>query len=282
LKTSSLRSRREAGKGVLLVVKAESYLLLTWYKQNKVMLAFQVLWPYLTVIMLVALGSSYGSMNNFARALGIKDPLLYILFSSFVVFTAAGIIDSATQTLLWHRWLGTLQYIALTPLSLKIYVLISSLVQTVIITSINLIALLPGALVIAKLKGLLDIIIVEAFIFLGSLPLLSLAALIALLSVMVKEESNIASFLNPLLLMISGVFYPTTILPRVLYIVSKYIPLTYVVNATKLLAASSTNLGREILFLASLLAIFSVVYNGVFYPLLRGGEATLKRRGIGT
>ncbi len=259
------------------IMKAETYLALTWYKQNKIMLFFQVLWPYLTIIMLIAIGSAYGSLKNFAKALGIKDPLLYILFSSFVVFTSAGIIDTASQIILWHRWLGTLQYIALASTSLRKYVLISALAQTLVMTGINLLALLPGAIALVGLRAFIDISIVEAFIVLGSVPLLGIAALAALLSVMVKEENNIFSFMNPFILLLSGVFYPVEVLPKVLSALSRYIPVTYTVESAKLIAASTSSLGKTLLLLASVLALFSAIYNFVSYPAVVLGEKALKK-----
>jgi len=263
------------------IFKAESFLLITWYRQNGVMLALQVLWPYLTVVMLIALGTTYGSMQNFAKALGVRDPLLYILFSSFVVFTSAGIVDSAAQALIWHRWLGTLPYIEVSVPDTKLYVLMSSMAQTVVITSISLLALLRGALVMTGLRGLIDVMIVEVFVVLGSLPLLSLASLVAILSIMVKEESNVFSFLNPFLLMVSGVFYPVEILPRVLSYISKAVPVTYVVEAMRFLSTSSTPLGKGLMTVAATLAVLSLMYNLALLPALARGERALKMRGPG-
>jgi len=52
------------------------------------------------------------------------------------------------------------------------------------------------------------------FIFLGMLPLLGLSALIASLTLIAKEESNIGQII-PFLLLVSGVYYSLEVLPSI-------------------------------------------------------------------
>jgi len=262
------------------IARAETTLVIYWYKENKVMTLLQVAWPYMMVFIVLGLGSAYGSIERFAEALRVADPLLYVIASSLVAFTSVGIIDSATQVALWHRWLGTLPYVTLAPNSMVLYVMVSGVVQSLVISSIIMVALVPGALILSGASGVAGLAVVLGFLLLGMLPLVAIAGAAAAASLAVREEGNVISFLNPFLLVVSGVFYPVEILPRVLSAFSEVVPVRYVVEAARLIAATGTPAGKTVTALAWILALLSLTYNAVGAPAVALGERALRRRGV--
>lgn len=271
---------RGALRRAAATARAQAQLTLYWYKENKLMLLLQVAWPYMTVFIVLGLGSAYGSVDRFASSLGVSSPFLYIVSASFVAFAAVGVIDSTSNAVLWHRWLGTLPYVALAPNSLTLYVTVSGIVASLIGAGIILAALAPAALVIAGIPGLAGLGLVAALLVLGLVPLIAIAGISASLTLASREETGILSFLNPLLLLVSGVFYPLEVLPRILRAVSEATPVTYVVEASRIIAGLETTTGRAVYAVALALAFLGLVYNSIFTPVASAGERLLRRRGV--
>ena len=265
---------------VASIARAEAALVIYWYRENRTMTLLQIAWPYMMVFIVIGLGSAYGSIERFAEALNVADPLLYVVASSLVAFTSIGIIESATQVALWHRWLGTLPYVMLAPNSMMLYVMTSGVVQSLVISAIIMIGLTPGALILSGPRGVAGLFVVLVFLLLGMLPLVAIAGAAAAVSLAVREESNVLSFLNPFLLIVSGIFYPIEMLPRILESVSDAVPVRYVVEAARIMAATGTPAGKAILALAWALAVLSVVYNALGAPAVHLGERVVRRRGV--
>lgn len=277
---TSLSRLRGALRRAAAVASAQAQLTLYWYKENKLMLFLQVAWPYMTVFIVLGLGSAYGSVERFASSMGVSKPFLYVVSASFVAFAAVGVIDSTSNAVLWHRWLGTLPYVALAPNSLTLYVTVSGLVASLIGSGVILAALAPAALVLAGIPGLAGLGLVAAFLVLGLVPLIAIAGISASLTLASREETGILSFLNPLLLLVSGVFYPVEVLPRLLRAVSEATPVTYVVEASRIIAGSETPGGRAAYAVALALAVLALVYNSIFTPVASASERVLRRRGV--
>lgn len=265
--------------GFKSVFKADTMLRLWWLKNNRVMALLELVWPYTIIIVLIGLGTSYGSLENFKRALGIEDPILYVFASSSVAFAAVGIIDNSAAVAQWHRWLGTLPYIMTSPLKLSTYVIASGLSLSVLTVAMEYAVLLPGVLYFSGLEGLPRIGLVLAFLLLGMMPLVAIGGVAAMASLMVREEGNVMAFLNPLLLLLSGVFYPLEVLPRLLQLLSKAVPVSYVVDAAKAAATLQEGVARDLFIVAYLIAAMIVVYNIAGLGFLGGLERATRRRG---
>lgn len=262
------------------IARAQAMLTIYWYRENKLMPALQVAWPYMTVFIILGLGSAYGSVERFASSMGVSNPLFYIISASFVAFSAVGVVDSTSNAVLWHRWLGTIPYIALAPNSLALYVTVSGLVSSLTGSGLILAALAPAALALAGLEGLEGLSVVAGILLLGMAPLVALAGLSASATLASREESGVLSFLNPLLLLASGVFYPIEVLPRILRALSDVNPVSYVVEASRIAASLASPAGRGVYYAAVALAVLGLAYNSVFAPAAVAGERVLRRRGV--
>ena len=266
--------------GVRNVFLADTMLRLWWLKNNRVMAVLEFIWPYTIIVVLVGLGTSYGSLENFKRALGIGDPILYIFASSSVAFAAVGIIDNAASVAQWHRWLGTLPYIMASPHKLSTYVIASGLSLSMLTLAMEFLVLLPGVLYFSGAGGLARMSLVLAFLLLGMLPLVAIGGVAAMASLMVREESNVMGFLNPLLLLLSGVFYPVKILPVVLQLLSKAVPVSYIVEAAKIAASFQEGFARDLFIVAYIIAAMILAYNLAGIAALGGFETAARRRGV--
>lgn len=266
--------------GARSVFLADTMLRLWWLKNNRVMAVLELAWPYTIIIVLVGLGTSYGSLENFKNSLGVTDPILYIFASSSVAFAAVGIIDNAASVAQWHRWLGTLPYIMTSPHKLSTYVIASGLSLSMLTLAMEFLVLLPGVLYFSGPEGIARMSLVLAFLLLGMLPLVAIGGIAAMASLMVREESNVMGFLNPLLLLLSGVFYPLKILPEILQLASKAVPVSYVVEAAKIAATFQEGLARDLFLVAYIIAAMILAYNIAGIATLGGFETIARRRGV--
>jgi ABC-2 type transport system permease protein len=243
------------------IILAEIYLRLRQFKNNPPMLIVSLAWPYLMVIVVLVLGTSYGSLEEYARRLGVADPVVFLLAASGVAFTAVSIIDYGASFAVWHRWLGTLPYLALATPSLSLYLAASGAAVALLSVAVTYASIAPAIVALGGLESGLRLALIVAIVLAGMIPLAGLAALAAVLSVALKVESHVLSFINPLMLLVSGVFYPLELLPRLLKALSVLVPVSYVVEASKLVAALENPLGAKLYFALYAIAALSVLYN---------------------
>ncbi|MEB3851069.1 MAG: ABC transporter permease [Desulfurococcales archaeon] len=262
------------------LLRAELAVQWWWLKNNRVMLLLSFAWPYMAVLVLLGMGYAYGSVENMAERLGVDEPLVYLMAASMVAFAASGIIDNASGVAQWHRWLGTLPYVYASPHRFPVYLVVSGFAGSLFIAVTDLAAMLPGALLAGGPRASAGLMAVFAVMILASLPLVGIAATAALLSLLAREEGNVLSFLNPLLLLLSGVFYPVEVLPRLLQALSALVPVRYVVEAARVASSFSGGPMRAVVVASYYLAAMIVVYNTLSAHAVAALERGARRRGV--
>lgn len=232
------------------------------------------------MVSIYILGTSYGSIEYYKAVTGVKDPLIFLAVASAVAFTAVGIIDYTSNSLLWHRWLGTLPYVILSSPRFSIYLLASGTTLTIFSIAINYVSIAPLILLLGGLDSFLRLMAIVAIVFLGMIPLMGIAVVASLLSIVAREEGNVLGFLNPLLLLLAGVFYPVELLPRLLEWASRAIPVTYVVESAKLVSGFDAPGVKLLYIVLYAFALMSLVYNVGGLLALEYLEKIAQRRGV--
>lgn len=258
------------------VVAAEFYAFTRFYKNNRAMMVAAFIWPYLMVLILLGLGYLFGSPKQYAERMGVSNPVFFIISASTVAMSSTFILDDVANYTLYNRWNGTLPYILLTPMRLPKQLLAASLPSTLVSPAISVSSALPAALYFEGLRGAGIIAGLYAVIVLGMLPLAGLAVLIAGLVLTAKEETNIASSITPFLLLVSGVFYPVTVLPRALQLVAAAVPVKYVVDIARAIASTGSATHRVFTAIYAL-TLLAFAYNALAAPLLGAVEKRVKR-----
>lgn len=251
----------EAVRIALLSFAAEIYMSVRVYKNNPAMLFTRLTWPYLMVFVILVLGSSYGSLEEYSSSLGVTDPLFFLFAASGIAFTALGVVEYGASFTAWYRWLGTLPYITSGTPSLSAYIAASGAARSLLDVAVTYVSITPAVVLLGGLESGLRMVVVVGVLLAGMAPLIGLAVIAAMLTVMVKVESDVLSFLNPLLLLLSGVFYPITLLPDLLEAIAALVPISYVVEASKVAAAFEGVLGARLYTIMYILGLMAVVYN---------------------
>ncbi len=265
---------------VVDIVRAEFFANLYWMKNNKGLLVAMVVWPYLMVALVMGLGYVFGSPEIYAERMGISNPALFMLSASVVAMSSVTIIDTVAGYTLYNRWLGTLNYILLTPIRTPRLLIAAGLPTALFGPAITVTSVMPAAIYFQGVSGLLNLGAIYFMIILGMIPLLGISVIAASLLLIVKEESNIVNSLVPFLLLVSGVFYPVGVLPHALQLVARAVPVKYVVDAAKLLSALSTTSGAALFTVLYILAFMGVAYNLAAFLLVGKVDAKAKARGV--
>src|SRR6266550_3413400 len=127
------------------------------------------------------------------------------------------IFEIVTETVAWERWEGTIEYTFMAPISRPVHLI--------------------GMGVYAVLYGLLRAaaIFVAIVLFIGiHLPHANYPAALALLSLISPEKGAQLGFVaQGLMLVVSGVYYPVSVLPDWMQWISKISPATYSLRAIR-------------------------------------------------
>lgn len=261
------------------LVAAEIYLRLMWMKHNRLATTLQLLWPYTMVLTVFGLGTAYGSLERFKQSLGIEDPVLYLFASSIIAFTAVSVIDYTASIATWHRWIGTLPYIATASLKPAAFLMISGVATSLFVALIEVASIIPGVVLVSGAHGALKMLLVFLVLVLGMMPLIGVAGALAMASLVLREEGHAFSFVNPLLLLVSGVFYPIELLPRILKALSGVVPVSYIVEASKLIAGLTQTPMGELILVIIVIALMAVGYNSGGAAGVLAMERLVRRRG---
>lgn len=276
----TLIMRRINLRYVKSVMKAELYAYYCWMKNNKMYGFMMLIWPYLMAGFLLGLGLLLGSLKVYGERMGVANPAFYIIASSGVMVSSISIIDSAVATVLEHRWIGTLPYILSIPPGYRSVVMFGPLLPAVISSFISVSAILPAAVLFEGVVGGFKVLLALILVCIAMWPLIGLAVIIAGVTLIIREETNIASFMTPFMILVSGVYYPQTILPYILQLFAKVVPVYYVVTAVKILATYHIPPFNIFFTIAGILFGLTLIYNTIAYPGVKVIEDVIRSKGV--
>jgi ABC-2 type transport system permease protein len=138
------------------------------------------------------------------------------------------------ETITWERWEGTLEYTMMAPvrrithlLGSTVFALIYGFIHTAVVLTVLVIFFgldLTGA----------DFATAGVFMLLGSLSIVGLGMMAAILPLLYVERGDQMTFvLNSLLLLFSGVYYSIEILPEWMQVVAHFVPGTYILDGIR-------------------------------------------------
>ncbi|HID41166.1 MAG TPA: hypothetical protein EYP33_03310, partial [Pyrodictium sp.] len=158
--------------------------------------------------------------------------------------------------------------------SMGIHAAVSGVVASFVSTLTSFAAITPAVALLRGTEGLAILVVLLLVSLTGMAVLAALGSLAAMASVVLRLESNVLAFITPVILLLSGAFYPVEVLPPLLEAFSSAVPSFYIVEATKLAASLEGMVGLYRLVYA--LAVLGLVYWGGW--ILVGGWLESKAR----
>ena len=182
---------------------------------------------------------------------GQLDLVLYLGIGTVVWAYLRAVFSNVGEMVAWERWEGTIEYTMMAPISRLAHMLGVSLFS--IVYGIVRSALLLGVLALffsvdlsnANLGGAVVILLV------GSISFLGFGIMAAVLPLLFPERGEEMTFvISSILLLVSGVYYPISVLPDWMEPLATISPATYVLEgmrATILNGEATSSLGRFVL-----------------------------------
>jgi ABC-2 type transport system permease protein len=203
-----------------------------------------------------------------------------ILLIGAVIWAYLGIIfEFLTETVAWERWEGTIEYTFMAPLSRPMY-LLGTGVFAVIYGTVRAM-LLFGVVALFFDLQMPDANFVSALVLLGiaSISFTGIGMMTAVLPLISPEKGAQLGFVaQGMLLVVSGVYYPTSVLPEWMQWISVISPATYALDGIRdaILAGDGVaQMGDEIWPLLVIGAVAVPLGLAIF----RAGERHAKQHG---
>jgi len=211
--------------------------------------------------------------------------ILYLGIGTVVWAYLRAVFSNISEMIVWERWEGTIEYTMMAPISrlthmlgVSLFSIVYALMRTVLLL-IALFLFFDVNLSQANAGGALAIILV------GSLSFVGVGIMAAVLPLLFTERGEEMTFIiSSLLLLVSGVYYPVSVLPSWMQAAAKISPATYVLEgmrATILDGTSTSHLGQYLIPMAIIGALTIPLGMLVFTSVERYAKRTgrLKRSG---
>jgi ABC-2 type transport system permease protein len=174
------------------------------------------------------------SVSLIGQSVGDRRLLMSLVVGAVFWNYLSVVFQSIGDTITWERWEGTLEYTMMAPVRRSVQLLGSALYAVIyglIHTTLLLIVL---ALFFSLDLGRANIGAAALFMTVGSASFIGIGMLAAILPMMsVERGSQMVFVLQSCLLLVSGVYYSTDILPGWMQLISRISPATYVLDAIR-------------------------------------------------
>ncbi|MGC8461847.1 MAG: ABC transporter permease [Candidatus Dormibacteria bacterium] len=244
---------------------------------------WEVVWLVYNIVSVLSIGylaSGLGTAHTTQARASLERTQLYLLVGAVLWGYLSLVFFEIASAVTWERWEGTIEYTFMAPIRRITHLLgvcsfgvVYGLVRTVIVLVVVTFAFHLN-LTHANIAS------AGAIILVSTLPLIGLGILSAILPLLSPEKGEqMTVAIQGVLLLVSGVYYPISVLPRVLQDVGILSPLTGTLSGMRdalLNGASISALGTTLWHLL-LMGIVLIVLGIV---LFQRAEQRAKRLGL--
>ncbi len=182
--------------------------------------------------------------------------VIYLLVGTLVWRYLSLVFDAMSEMIAWERWEGTIEYTFMAPISRLTHMIgqtIFSVVYGFLFSAVTL-----GFVALLFDINLRDANLVGAGLVMlsASLSFIGFGIIASVLPLLFPERgAQMTNVVQALLLLVSGVYYPISVLPRWMQVIARLSPATYALEAMRaaiLQNAAWGELASEILLLTAM------------------------------
>ncbi len=231
--------RSETGKGYAFIERG-------WFLTKRYW-AWEIVWVTYNIVnalsvTFIAKTAQNAAPGRFTQA-DVDALILYLTIGTAMWSYISAVFDSVTETVTIERWEGTIEYTFMAPVSR-----LTHLLGACVFALVHGLALMVAQLIVISMFFHLDLtksnwlaaVIITA---LGSVSLIGLGEIAAILPLLFTERgAQMAYIIRAIMLLVSGVYYPVTVLPSWLQAVAVISPVTYMLDGLR----ASIQQGRDV------------------------------------
>jgi ABC-2 type transport system permease protein len=244
---------------------------------------WEVVWLFYSLVSVLSIGflaSGLGSLGANNGAFDLRRAQLYLLIGSLLWGYLSLVFMEAAFAIAWERWEGTIEYTFMAPIrrvthlmGICLFAIGYGLARTFIVF---LVAIWMFNLDFSHA----NILAATAVLAASTLPLVGLSiftSVLPMISPQKGEQMSIA--VQGFLLLVSGVYYPLTVLPAPLQIAGYASPLTYALEGMRQSLLDGASITAELPNIAVLVAMGLVMIPGAIW-VFSWAEKRAKRLGL--
>lgn len=220
---------------------------------------WEVVWLFYSLVSVLSIGflaSGLGSLGASGGTFDLRRAQLYLLIGALLWGYLSLVFMEAAYAIAWERWEGTIEYTFMAPvrrvthlMGICLFAIGYGLVRTFIVLLV--------AIAMFRLDfSHADIPAALAVLAASTVPLVGLSILTAVLPLLSPQKGEQMSIaLQGFLLLVSGVYYPLSVLPAPMQVAGAASPLTYALSGIRSSLLQGANLGDELPTIGILLAM---------------------------
>jgi ABC-2 type transport system permease protein len=226
--------------------------------------AWEVLWLFYSLVSVLSIG--YLASGLGAGGLAGRDfhrTQLYLLVGSLIWSYLSSVFSDVSFAISWERWEGTIEYTFMAPVR-RVTHLLGICLFAIVYGLLRSAAVLAVAIPLFNLDlSRSDLPAAAAVLAAATLPLVGIGILAAVLPLLSPEKGDqMAMAVQGFLLLVSGVYYPLTVLPAPLQVAGFLSPLTYTLAGIREALLEGRGVGEELPTIGLLLAMGLVLVPG--------------------
>lgn len=258
------------------ILRAEYRLTYSELFRRKSFLISLIMYPYLFTGFILFFGYAMGSTEAFTQRMGV-NPVIYMITASYIMLG----IFSAVDDILWRpidsEYNGTSPYIVASPINkLKYYFAIPFPRLTIVILTGST-SVVPIYVYYNGLSGLITSIFILILALIGSILMITLAIFIMSIVGLIGESWRVLNIIRPIMMILMGVYYPRTLMPILIYIISSLIPSSHIIE---IIQKTLSNTPVEIYLLLTIAIVITILYTPISYKSIYYWEKKKVRKGV--
>jgi len=192
------------------------------------------LYSVATVLSVGYLASGLGAIGAGETADGVRRAQVYLLVGSLLWTFMSLLFHETSFAIAWERWEGTIEYTFMAPVrrlthlaGVSLFSLFYGLLRSALI-------LIAVVLLIHVDLNHADFAAAALVLAASTVPLMGLGIFVAILPLLSPEKGEQMTFaVQGILLLVSGVYYPLTVLPGAFQVIGHASPLTYTLQGVR-------------------------------------------------
>jgi len=212
--------------------------------------AWEAVWLLYNLVSVLSIGYLAAGLSTLGierSNVNVRQTELYLLIGALLWTYLSMVFFEVSFAITWERWEGTIEYTFMAPIKRLTHLLgmcAASLIYGILRAAIIGLAVVAlFRLDLSQANWLTALVLFAA----ATLPLLGLGIFTSILPLLSPEKGEQMAFaVQGVLLLISGVYYPITVLPGPLRLVGMVSPLTYTLDGVRQALLHGLSLSRAL------------------------------------